>query len=125
MAANGPSATRCATLTVDDAPAGEDVFGSHQPIADAVHELITTEPGGRTIGLQGLRGSGKSTVVRLLAERLDGSDSHVVLFDAWAHEGDPLRRSFLEKLIISLAAKSWVDEKAWGERREELARGQL
>ena len=33
-----------------------------------------------------------------------------------------MRRSFLEKLIISLAAKSWVDEKAWGERREELAR---
>ena len=47
------AATRCPTLTVDDAPAGEDVFGSHEPIAAAVHELIRTEPGGRTIGLEG------------------------------------------------------------------------
>ena len=47
------AATRCLTLTVDDAPAGEDVFGSHEPIAAAVHELITTEPGGRTVGLEG------------------------------------------------------------------------
>ena len=122
MAANGLSATRCATLTVDDAPAGEDVFGSHQPIADAVHELITTEPGGRTIGLQGSWGSGKSTIVRLVAERVAGPDSHGVVFDAWAHEGDPLRRSFLDKLITGLAAEDWVDETAWGERREELAR---
>ena len=34
------AATRCPTLTVDDAPAGEDFFGSHEPIAAAVHELI-------------------------------------------------------------------------------------
>ena len=122
MASNGSSATRCPTRTVDDAPAGEDVFGSHAPIVDAVHELITTERGGRTIGLEGTWGSGKSTVVRLLADRLAGSDSHVVVFDAWSHEGDPLRRSFLDKLITSLAAKGWVEREAWGDRRKELAR---
>ena len=103
MAASGPLATRCRTLIVDDVPAGEDVFGSHAPIANAVHEVIATEPAGRTIGPEGSWGSGKSTVVRLLSERLDGPDFQVVLFDAWAHEGDPLRRAFLDKLITSLA----------------------
>ena len=122
MTAHGPSVTRCATRTVDDAPASEDVFGSHAPIAAAVGDLITTEPGGRTIGLEGGWGSGKSTVVRLLNDRLDGSGAHVVVFDAWAHEGDPLRRSFLETLIASVSAKGWIEEQSWGERRENLAR---
>ena len=122
MLANGPSMTRCPTRTVDDAPASEDDFGSHAPIAAAVRELVTTEPGGRTIGLEGGWGSGKSTVVRLLNDRLDGSGTQVVVFDAWAHEGDPLRRSFLETLIKSVSAKGWIKEEAWDERRESLAR---
>ena len=116
------SVRRCATHTVDDAPANEDVFGSHEPIADALHELITAETGGRTIGLEGGWGSGKSTIVRLLDARLDGSGAHVVVFDAWAHEGDPLRRSFLETLIKSISAKGWIEAQPWGERRAELAR---
>lgn len=122
MTANGPSARLCPTRTVDDAPASEDVFGSHAPIAAAVRELVTTEPGGRTIGLEGGWGSGKSTVVRLLNDRLDGSGAQVVVFDAWAHEGDPLRRSFLETLIKSVSAQGWIDKQSWGERRESLAR---
>ncbi len=89
MTTSGPFTMRCPTRTVDDAPAEDDVFGSHAPIADAVHELVTTEAGGRTIGLESGWGSGKSTVVRLLSQRLDGPEAKVVVFDAWAHEGDP------------------------------------
>ena len=122
MDARGHSRSHCPTSTVDDAPAREDLLGSHEPIAVALHELITSEPGGRTIGLEGGWGSGKSTVVRLLDERMSGPDTHVVVFDAWAHEGDPLRRSFLEELIESLAAKEWIKRGAWHERREKLAK---
>lgn len=115
-------ADHCPTKVVGDAPATQDEFGSHGPIADAICDLIETESGGRTIGLEGGWGSGKSTVANLLADRLEGQESHVVLFDTWAHEGDPLRRSFLEELIGNLLAKSWVDEETWTGRREALAK---
>src|SRR5690606_22069420 len=46
-------------------------------------------------------GSGKSCVVSMLKRRLE--ETHigrigVYVFDAWSHEGDPLRRVFLEEL---------------------------
>ena len=111
---------RCPTRTIDDAPADRDAFGSYESKAEVIHELITNEPGGRTIGLEGEWGSGKSTVVKLLAKRITGADSLVVVFDTWAHEGDPLRRSFLEKLIDSLAKESWIDQASREKRLDEL-----
>lgn len=115
------SGASCPTWALDDAPVDEDQLGSHKPIAAAIHELVAREDGGRTIGLEGPWGSGKSTVIRLLARRMCGDDELVVVFDAWAHEGDPLRRSFLEKLIDILIAEEWVDGKKWRERRAKLA----
>ena len=121
MVAHPTRSSRCPTFTLDDAPADKDDLGSHEPIAAAIHELVMGEPGGRTIGLEGRWGSGKSTVVRLLDERMRGPDAHLVVFDVWAHEGDPLRRSFLETLIDSLREKRWIDSEAWRARRENLA----
>ena len=112
---------RCRTRTIDDAPADRDAFGSYESKAEVIHELITTESGGRTIGLEGEWGSGKSTVVRMLAKRMTDPDSHLVVFDTWAHEGDPLRRSFLEKLIDSLTEKCWIDPSSRDKRLDELA----
>ena len=60
-------ADRCPTRIVGDAPAAVDEFGSHEPVANAICDLLETEPGGRTIGLEGGWGSGKSTVAKLLA----------------------------------------------------------
>ena len=119
----------CETHLLDDIPAVADAFasdgdiGPHQRVADAVASLIeSTEVGGKAIGLEGGWGSGKSTVVRLLADRLSKSAGYkVVLFDAWAHEGDPLRRTFIESVCRELCNFGWADKKTWNAKLEELA----
>ncbi len=81
------------------------------------------EPGGKTIGLEGDWGRGKSTVVGLLKKHLASDpDSSVTIFDAWAHQGDPLRRSFLERVINHLEMLKWVNQERWNSRVAELAR---
>ncbi len=120
----------CPTVLLSDNPAQADEFnGSHQRIADAIAEMIRTEPGGRTIGLEGEWGSGKSTVIELLRGKLGvnkGPDTDLLfLFDAWAHASDPLRRTFLEQLLAALRKAKWISdeqwEKKWKGECEELA----
>jgi predicted KAP-like P-loop ATPase len=98
----------CPTHLIADTPAGLDAFRSHQRIANAIAGLIQTSPGGKSIGLSGTWGAGKSTVVQLLRERCKSEQCEVWIFDAWAHEGDPLRRTFLESLIAALTTKEWL-----------------
>lgn len=120
---------RCETHLLDDLPAHSDAFtsdgdvGPHQRVADAIAELIESdEEGGKAIGLEGSWGSGKSTVVRLLIDRFSKNDNQtVVLFDAWAHEGDPLRRTFIESIVKELCEYSWADKRTWKKRLDELA----
>jgi len=69
---------------------------THENIADALSVLIETETGGLTIGIEGSWGGGKSTVLNILRRKL--TRSYFFFFDAWAHEGDSLRRVFLESL---------------------------
>lgn len=75
-----------------DIPNEKDLIGSHIPIADSIYDVILNEEGGRTIGLKGKWGSGKSTVINLLIKKIN-QNNHLkcVVYDAWAHEGDPLR----------------------------------
>ena len=79
---------------------------THEHVANALYHLIADTPRGLTIGLEGGWGAGKSTVVALLRRRLVPlhlqGGTRFFLFDAWAHDGDPLRRVFLESLIDAL-----------------------
>lgn len=85
---------------------------THQKIAEHLYELITDEETpGLTIGIEGKWGSGKSTVIGILNEKLKSlSDTFVFYIDTWAHEGDHLRRIFLEKFIAEIKNKIGSDD---------------
>ena len=76
---------------------------THENVADALAVLIERERGGLTIGLEGSWGGGKSTVLKILRRKL--TRSYFFFFDAWAHEGDSLRRVFLESLCEYFKSK--------------------
>ncbi len=103
---------------LDDLPVDIDKFAGrgHTAVAHAIASVVCSEPGGRVLGLQGPWGSGKSTIVRLLGKEIEARDKSdkddvgVFTFDAWAHQGDPLRRSFLEQLLDQLAEWHWIPE---------------
>lgn len=93
-------------------PDKEDAFGSHENIAKAIKNIIKNQEGGKTIALKGSWGSGKSTIIRnvkklLQEEKNDECDIKIFTYNTWSHEGDPLRRSFLEKLIDFLKYIDW------------------
>ena len=87
----------CTTHLLPDHPAQTDAFGSHDRVASGIADLVSSGDGGKSIALTGSWGSGKSTVVELL--KLKDSPTKIFVFNAWTHEGDPLRRTFLEQLI--------------------------
>ena len=92
------------TIYLADDPAEKDDFGTHDPIADELAWTIAETQFGVSVALLGDWGTGKSTVVRALRRRLNyygGIVSHLFVYDAWAHQGDSLRRSFLEDFIRS------------------------
>ena len=91
---------------IHESVASDDLFPdkTHKKVADTLFDLIMTTDVGVTIGLEGGWGSGKSTVVSFLDGKLTENcdDTLFYSFDAWAHEGDPLRRIFLENLIDTI-----------------------
>lgn len=113
----------CNIKLLPDDPTKEDFFGSHREVARAIAELVLTEDGGKAIALEGIWGSGKSTTVRLLRKELTErpDDGSVFVFDAWAHRGDPLRRSFIEEFVRHLNEIGWIEEEEWNPRVEELS----
>lgn len=122
---NGEEQRRyCPTRLLDDLPADHDAFGSHQRIAEAIAQLVKDEEGGKAIALIGSWGSGKSTVVKLLEKELEADeDTAIFAFDAWEHQGDPLRRSFLERLIDWLLDENWLTHcDKWRKEKEKVAK---
>ncbi|MGD1823472.1 MAG: P-loop NTPase fold protein [Pleomorphochaeta sp.] len=89
-----------------DNSSDRDLFENktHENVAISIKNIIDTHKNNAlTIGLEGKWGSGKSTVISILKNLVTKpkeKDKYIYLYiDAWAHEGDPLRRIFLEIII--------------------------
>lgn len=76
-------------------------FG-HKEIVEVLKKMVRKSPESFTIGLYGDWGSGKSTIAFSLKEELKKENIPLVIFDVWKHEGDALRRTFLELLVNDL-----------------------
>jgi len=87
--------------------------------------LSPEESGGKMIALEGGWGAGKTTVISLLKKKLRNKDDITVFsYDAWAHEGDPLRRTFLESLIRhfqNFNKNGWINKESSNKVLEKLA----
>ncbi len=86
--------------------------GTHEKVAEAIYRLIQVEDGGITIGLEGTWGTGKSTVIAMLKKKFITNETCncMISFDAWAHEGDPLRKIFLESLIDQIMESGRIND---------------
>ncbi len=126
MSQKTPAAEMPVLNFIRDVPASEDAFGSHSRVARAVAAAIHTQKDLKVIGLLGAWGSGKSTVVKLAKaelEKAEGIDTHVFTYDAWLHQSDPPRRSFLETLIKFLLSRNvGLSRDKWQARLDELNR---
>lgn len=115
----------CPTRLLADTPVETDAFGGHGRVARSIVEVVQTERGGRSIGLEGGWGAGKSTIVKLASKFLTqtrDSTFKVSVFDMWAHQDDPLRRTLLEDLITRIKEFEWVDKERWDRRLDELTK---
>jgi hypothetical protein len=107
---------------IDISPCGEDLLESRpqQRTAKSIASHIKEESGHlKLIGLDGEYGSGKSNVISIISKELN--ESHLVfIYEAWSHQEDLQRRSFLEELTEYLLAKGALNSKAWKKDLDSL-----
>lgn len=118
---------------IDNSPIGQDLLESQaqEQIADSIAKLIDfndnqakDHSGGKQIkhkllGLDGPWGAGKSNLVKILESKLEKTH-HFFIYDAWGHQEDLQRRSFLEELTEDLCSKGIVDPDIWNEKLKGL-----
>lgn len=93
-----------------NSPKGEDLFEgkSHEKIAETLFDLIRKKAiPNNVIGLEGKWGSGKSNIIKILEKKFEDEKQDYVFYtyDAWAHQEDLTRKTFLDGLISHLNLK--------------------
>ncbi|RZK59645.1 MAG: hypothetical protein EOO91_04550 [Pedobacter sp.] len=103
-------------------PNGEDLFEgqAQKKIAVSIKDLITDDTlTQKLIGIEGKWGSGKSNLIKILQDLLKNSH-HFYIYDAWGHQEDLQRRTFLEELTNNLIVHELIEEKRWSKRLSNL-----
>jgi hypothetical protein len=116
----GETANKQNPKFLNDLPVRGDKFAgkAHERAAKALVAAIKTPGiGGNAIGLEGVWGSGKSSVIEIAKNEFSEHGQEqacgrfdVFTFDMWAHQGDPLRRSFLEELLSWVSSLKLISE---------------
>lgn len=104
-------------------PAIDDFFNTHTRLAKAIVSAVQDNSEIKVIGLLGRWGSGKSTVANKIVEIIEAredSSFRIFTYDAWLHQSDPLRRSFLESLIGKLVEDEAIAKRKWTKELEKL-----
>lgn len=100
---------------LSDVVSDKDLFEhqTHQKSAEVLYEVVRKSQNmDITIGLEGVWGSGKSTVINMFKNKVTQNNQETLLFmfDTWAHKDDPLRKIFLESLIQELQAINLIEK---------------
>ena len=110
-----------------NSPEGEDLFDgkSHDKVAIVIKNAIVNNSfENHVIGIEGEWGSGKSNTIEILKGKFKEDDKkpYFFTFDAWGHQEDLTRRSFLEELINELLEKEILlnNQDKWGKIEAEL-----
>ena len=87
---------------------GLDLFEgrSHELIARRIAQTITEDNSVHAIGLDGDWGSGKSNVIEQVRKFSDSNRDLIFVYDAWAYQTDPQKRSILENIIEFLSKQT-------------------
>jgi hypothetical protein len=88
-----------------DADREREMRFGHMSIVENLKTLVLSCPTPFTIGLFGKWGTGKTTILDALKRKFHATEIAVIMIDAWKHEGDALRRTFLQDTINQLQKK--------------------
>jgi len=93
-------------LTVENQ---QNIRFGHTGLAENLKNIVSKCPLPFTIGLFGKWGTGKTTILNLLEDKLHVLKIPLIKFDVWKHEGDALRRTFLKVAVQQLKKKGHLD----------------
>ena len=85
-----------------DADKEQEMRFGHPSLVENLKNIVLICPTPFTIGLFGKWGTGKTTILDALKRRFHATEIAVVKIDAWKHEGDALRRTFLQDTVNQL-----------------------
>lgn len=108
---------------ISNIPSGIDQFSSksQEKTAQSIVEHIKNKDSEyKLVGLDGVWGSGKSNVISIIRKKLDTDKYYVFIYDAWAHQEDLQRRSFLEELTEALQKNTLTDKEKWEDKLKSL-----
>ena len=111
-----------APVFIDTNPLGQDLFvgNAHTNTAQRIADVIRLNKSkNKLLGIDGAWGSGKSNLIKMIEATLDDTH-HFFYYDAWGHQEDLHRRSFLQELTERLHKNGIIDQKVWGQKLKEL-----